>query len=280
MGLVHTTTAIPRGAYKILNHLHEGFANLPSLYGSSVRHQKKVTGIGTGVKEGGKALFWGVTDGISGLVLEPYEGAKKDGTVGALKGAARSVANLYMKPLAGMLGFVSLPLQGAWRSIESPRSQQQERQQRRLRVEEGEEAARHLSVSERQEIVYRYYVLKRDTHVRRQRLAALAEAKLKEDMQEGAMEDAVFADRTSGTTARSPGTSQASSCRSSISSSSTTTAPTSTRPSLMRSSASEPAVRHSESESELERRYQEDLSHAIRVSMSVSRPSETRSNTQ
>ncbi|KAI5830741.1 hypothetical protein K523DRAFT_17025 [Schizophyllum commune Tattone D] len=280
MGLVHTTTAIPRGAYKILNHIHEGFANLPSLYGSSVRHQKKITGIGSGVKEGGKALFWGVTDGISGLVLEPYEGAKKDGTVGALKGAARSVANLYMKPLAGMLGFVSLPLQGAWRSIESPRSQQQERQQRRLRVEEGEEAARHLSVSERQEIVYRYYVLKRDTHVRRQRLAALAEAKLKEDMQEGAMEDAVFADRTSGTTPRSPGTSQASSCRSSISSSGTTTALTSTRPSLMRSSASEPAVRHSESESELERRYQEDLSHAIRLSMSVSRPSETRSNTR
>ncbi|KAL1723971.1 hypothetical protein EV715DRAFT_245583 [Schizophyllum commune] len=183
-------------------------------------------------------------------------------------------------PLAGMLGFVSLPLQGAWRSIESPRSQQQERQQRRLRVEEGEEAVRHLSVSERQEIVYRYYVLKRDTHVRRQRLAALAEAKLKEDMQEGAMEDAVFADRTSATTPGSPGTSQASSCRSSISSSGTTTAPTSTRPSLMRSSASEPAVRHSESESELERRYQEDLNHAIRLSMSISRPSETRSNTR
>ena len=186
------------------------------------------------------------------------------------------VANLYMKPLAGMLGFVSLPLQGAWRSIESPRSQQQERQQRCLRIEEGEEAARHLSVSERQELVYRYYVLKRDTHVRQQRLAALAEAKLKEDTQDGAMEDAVFADRSSGTTR---GTSQASSARSSMSSGATT-APTSTRPSLVRSSASEPAVRHLENEDELERRYQEDLSHAIRLSMTTSRPSEARSYTK
>ncbi|KAF8191604.1 glycosyltransferase family 1 protein [Mycena galopus ATCC 62051] len=53
-GIIKTTTAIPRGVMDIVTGVHEGFYNTPKLYGSKVRKTGKVTGFGSGLKEGGK----------------------------------------------------------------------------------------------------------------------------------------------------------------------------------------------------------------------------------
>ena len=53
-GIVKTTTAIPQGIYKIVIGTHEGFVNLPTLYGSEVRKSGQVKGIASGIKEAGK----------------------------------------------------------------------------------------------------------------------------------------------------------------------------------------------------------------------------------
>jgi hypothetical protein len=55
-----------------------GLETLPSLYGTKERRSRtKVTGAGSGFIAGGKGLAFGFYDGISGLVLDPWEGAKK-----------------------------------------------------------------------------------------------------------------------------------------------------------------------------------------------------------
>ncbi|TRM59795.1 glycosyltransferase family 1 protein [Schizophyllum amplum] len=179
-GIVKTTTAIPQGVYKIVIGVHEGFANLPKLYGSQVRKPKQVKGFMSGVKEGGKGLFYGYYDGITGLVTEPLEGAKKEGFMGAVKGAGRSFVNATMKPAAGIVGVVGLPLQGMFRAMQSPHSERQERQQRATRQAEGIEAARASSPREREEILKRFGTMKAGTDERRRRITAMAEEQMRE----------------------------------------------------------------------------------------------------
>jgi hypothetical protein len=40
-------------------------------------------------------------DGITGLVTQPMQGAKKDGAAGAFKGIAKGIGGLVLKPGAG-----------------------------------------------------------------------------------------------------------------------------------------------------------------------------------
>ncbi|PVF99014.1 glycosyltransferase family 1 protein [Serendipita vermifera] len=77
-GIVNTTTAIPSGVVDIVGAIQEGFHNLPCAYGSKVRQPGKVKDARSGVREGAKGLFYGYADAITGLVTEPYEGAKKE----------------------------------------------------------------------------------------------------------------------------------------------------------------------------------------------------------
>jgi hypothetical protein len=77
-GIINTMTSIPQGMLDLVVGLHEGFESVPRLLGSRVRERGPVENFGTGVIEGGKGLWWGWWDGITGLVTEPVEGARKE----------------------------------------------------------------------------------------------------------------------------------------------------------------------------------------------------------
>ncbi|WWC91963.1 uncharacterized protein L201_006916 [Kwoniella dendrophila CBS 6074] len=117
-GIINTTTAIPRGMMNIVDNLYEGMENIPRMIGSEeVREKGKVHDFESGVKEGAKGVFYGYWDGITGLVREPVEGAKKEGFVGAIKGMGRSYVNVTARPAAGIMGAISLPLRGATKAF-------------------------------------------------------------------------------------------------------------------------------------------------------------------
>lgn len=44
---------------------------------------------------------FGFADGIAGLAIQPLEGAKKGGAAGAIKGIAKGISGLVLKPSAG-----------------------------------------------------------------------------------------------------------------------------------------------------------------------------------
>lgn len=73
-----------------MGDLYEGFDNVPKIMGSDIRHHGRVDSLSSGIKEGGLGLFYGVMDGITGLVTEPYVGAKQEGVKGAIKGIGKS----------------------------------------------------------------------------------------------------------------------------------------------------------------------------------------------
>ena len=46
------------GVMKIVSSMHEGFHNLPEMYGSEVRQEGRVTDFSSGLKEAGKVGFF------------------------------------------------------------------------------------------------------------------------------------------------------------------------------------------------------------------------------
>lgn len=43
----------------------------------------------------------GLYDGLTGLVTQPIQGAKKQGFVGAIKGVGKGIGGVILKPSAG-----------------------------------------------------------------------------------------------------------------------------------------------------------------------------------
>jgi hypothetical protein len=118
----------------------EGFRQVPRLYGEEPKDYGTIDGWKSGAVFGGRNFVDGMTDGFKGLVTEPYQGAKEEGALGAVKGFAKGTigfatkipsgksltCNLMLEwvntdaeiPLAG-LGLVAYPFQGIAKSIES-----------------------------------------------------------------------------------------------------------------------------------------------------------------
>ncbi|KAM0415881.1 hypothetical protein ACHAPT_013143 [Fusarium lateritium] len=56
----------------------------------------------SGVVFGAKAVVFGVVDGVGGLFILPYKGAKQQGAIGTVKGVGKGVAGLSIKLFTGM----------------------------------------------------------------------------------------------------------------------------------------------------------------------------------
>ncbi|KAJ3716120.1 glycosyltransferase family 1 protein [Lentinula raphanica] len=186
-GIIHTTTAIPKGVMKIVSSIHEGLHNMPKLYGSDVRQPGKVTDFSSGVKEAGKGLFYGYYDAITGLVQEPWQGAQKEGFIGGVKGAGRSFINATMRPAAGIAGAIANPLQGAWKSAQNNFGKEQDQPQYRTRVDEGPQAIESGTEEEMSQIVRRFKDLMQKDKVaeRKTRITKAAEEVMYESGMDG-----------------------------------------------------------------------------------------------
>lgn len=79
-----------------------GFHNAPKLYNDQVRPTDKITDFSSGLRAAGKEFMYGFGDGISGLVSQPVQGARKEGAAGFFKGAAKGIAGVVLKPGAAI----------------------------------------------------------------------------------------------------------------------------------------------------------------------------------
>lgn len=182
-GIINTTTAIPRGVMSIIGGVSEGFHNVPRLYGSNVRPAGPVDDIGSGFKEGAKGLFYGYYDGITGLVTEPLAGAKKEGFLGFIKGSGRSYVNASMRPAAGIMGMISHPIEGAWKSVQKPWAKKQDSQQLATRVKGGQLSFAASTDGERRAVIeaFKHLAKKDATTERRKTIEAEAREALETD---------------------------------------------------------------------------------------------------
>lgn len=96
----------------------QGFRNAPRIYGdTTVRPQEKITGIQSGIKVAGKEFTLGMYDGISGLVTQPFRGAREEGAMGFVKGTGKGVAGALLKPGAALWGLPGYAMKGVHREL-------------------------------------------------------------------------------------------------------------------------------------------------------------------
>ncbi|KAF3037671.1 hypothetical protein E8E12_007149 [Didymella heteroderae] len=97
--------------------LTDGLKNVPRAYGDKVREHGPVTGFTSGATVAGKTFAYGFYDGLSGIVVKPYQGAQKEGAIGAAKGVAKGLVGLSTKTGAGMFGLVGYTGAGIAKSL-------------------------------------------------------------------------------------------------------------------------------------------------------------------
>ncbi|KAG9238186.1 hypothetical protein BJ875DRAFT_480641 [Amylocarpus encephaloides] len=100
------------------NGLARGFHNMPTLYGDdTVRPEAKIDGVKSGLVAAGSGFGHGLYDGLTGLVTQPYNGARKEGAVGFLKGVGKGLGGVVFKPSAGACGVPGYAFMGVYKSL-------------------------------------------------------------------------------------------------------------------------------------------------------------------
>lgn len=97
--------------------LTDGLKNVPRAYGETVRDHGPVTDFKSGATVAGKTFAWGFADGLSDVVVKPYQGAQKEGAIGAAKGVGKGLVSLTTKTGAGMFGLLSYTSAGIAKSL-------------------------------------------------------------------------------------------------------------------------------------------------------------------
>lgn len=68
--------------------------------------------LGHGLSQGARSVAIGVTEGVQGVFLDPFKGARKNGGKGFLKGVAKGLVGLVVKPSVGVIDGVSQTIKG------------------------------------------------------------------------------------------------------------------------------------------------------------------------
>jgi hypothetical protein len=100
-GMADFLKRLSSGAIIIPFAFTEGLRNLPLLYGDEVRDYGEIYDWRSGAVVGGKSIVFGLYDGLTGLFMHPYCGAKQQGAIGAAKGVGKGIAGLSSKVFTG-----------------------------------------------------------------------------------------------------------------------------------------------------------------------------------
>lgn len=126
----------------------QGFHNAPRLYGDeTVRRPTRITGMHSGLKAAGKEFVFGIYDGWTGLVLQPYDGAVRDGPLGFIKGTGMGLTGFVLKNLAAIIGPFAYTAKGAQKELH--KGKQPTQFLRRARIIQGQRDLVALSDQER-----------------------------------------------------------------------------------------------------------------------------------
>lgn len=129
----------------------QGFHNAPRLYGdSTVRTPRRISGMKSGLRAAGEEFAYGVYDGVTGLVLQPYYGVKKDGVKGLVPGIGKGFFGFVLKDLAAIIGPIGYTLKGVHK--EMVKSKQPTAFIRRARLKQGGKGKDSLKKAQLQEI--------------------------------------------------------------------------------------------------------------------------------
>ncbi|KAF7862026.1 hypothetical protein EAF04_007906 [Stromatinia cepivora] len=136
-GFGKTAEAVARAPMDLALALAQGFHNAPRLYGdTTVRRPTRITGMKSGMKAAGEEFIFGIYDGVTGLVVQPYTGARDHGTLGFLKGVGMGLTGFVLKDISAIIGPFGYTLKGVHKEL--VKSKQPTAFIRRARILQGQ----------------------------------------------------------------------------------------------------------------------------------------------
>ncbi|KEQ68506.1 UDP-Glycosyltransferase/glycogen phosphorylase, partial [Aureobasidium namibiae CBS 147.97] len=148
--------------------LAKGFHNAPKLYGDeSVRKPDKITDFRSGLRAATKEFGFGMFDGITGLVTQPMEGAKKEGAAGFIKGFGKGIGGIVLKPGAAIFGIPAYTMKGVYKELQNISGSSVQNYIIAARTAQGYDEWHRSSAQERQEIIRRWKVVESEVKKKR-----------------------------------------------------------------------------------------------------------------
>ena len=148
--LAKTGEALAKAPMDLSLAIAQGFHNAPRLYGDdTVRTPPRISGFHSGLRAAGSEFTFGIYDGVTGLVLQPYRGARKNGAVGFVQGVGKGIGGFVLKDLAAIIGPFGYTLKGVHKELIKGR--QPTAFIRRARVIQGGKDARALDGKAKQQ---------------------------------------------------------------------------------------------------------------------------------
>ena len=148
-GFAKTGEALAKAPLDLSLAIAQGFHNAPRLYGDdTVRTPPRISGFHSGLRAAGSEFTFGIYDGVTGLISQPYHGARKNGALGFVQGVGKGVGGFVLKDLAAIIGPFGYTLKGVHKELVKGR--QPTAFIRRARIIQGFRDARALDDKARQ----------------------------------------------------------------------------------------------------------------------------------
>lgn len=84
---------------------------------TNIHRPARITGMRSGLKAAGKEFVFGVYDGVTGLVVQPYTGARDAGPVGFVKGVGMGLTGFVLKDLSAIFGPFGYTFKGVHKEL-------------------------------------------------------------------------------------------------------------------------------------------------------------------
>jgi len=141
----------------------KGFHNAPRLWNDdTVRPQERVHDLKSGVIATGREFGFGMYDGISGLVTQPWHGARREGTSGFFKGLGKGLGGLATKPGAALFGIAGHFMKGVVKEVQNRLGSNVQNYIITSRVAQGYEEWMQSSEAEKQDVIDRWRLIQKD----------------------------------------------------------------------------------------------------------------------
>jgi len=138
----------------------KGFHNVPKLYGAEVRQVDKVTDFQSGMRTAAKQFGFGLYDGITGIVTDPYKGAKKEGGIGFVKGVGRGIMSVPFRVMGGAWSVPGYAMKGLYQEMVKSKGKSVQNYIIAARIAQGYDEASEVTQEERDEIVKKWSHMK------------------------------------------------------------------------------------------------------------------------
>jgi len=167
-GVGKTAEAIARAPMDLAMAISQGFHNAPRLYGDETvrryvfietngplgfnmtltfHRPTRITGYRSGLKAAGEEFAYGIYDGWTGVITQPYHGARQDGAIGFVKGTGMGLTGFVLKNISAIIGPFGYTMKGFHKELQ--KSHQPTHFIRKARILEGTRDLNELNDQER-----------------------------------------------------------------------------------------------------------------------------------